>query len=117
MQEAGSPAGYQYKITPKLMQVQGKVFDGQYLNGPFIQAMNKPVIDLLSQSKTTDLEENPADEFWWPAQWDPAHWLNLVFEKFKGRNSFHVFSAAQTLFIASLDMGKCTASPKQLPPI
>ena len=46
--------------------------------------MNKPVIDFLSQSKITDLEENPADEFWWPAQWDPAHWLDLVFEKFKG---------------------------------
>ena len=49
------------KDDPKLMQVQGKVFDGQYLNGPFIQAMNKPLVDLLSQTK--DLEENPPMSF------------------------------------------------------
>jgi hypothetical protein len=23
------------------------------------------------------------DRFWWPAQWDPAHWLDKVFAKFK----------------------------------
>ncbi len=72
------------KDNPRLMQAQGKVFDGQYLTRPFIQAMNEPIKVLLSGNEINDLPEDPTDDFWWPAQWDPTHWLNLVFEKFRG---------------------------------
>jgi hypothetical protein len=60
-----------------LFQMQGKVMDGQYLNEPFIAAMNQPIMWQLEN------ELSCKDRFWWPAQWDPAHWLDKVFAKFK----------------------------------
>ena len=62
--------------NPKLMQVQGKVFDGQYLTKPFIQAMNEPVKKLLNSGERNNSSEDPTDKFCWPTQWDPCH--NLV---------------------------------------
>ena len=61
----------------RLFQMQGKVMDGQYLNEPFIAAMNQPIMQQLEN------ELSCKDRFWWPAQWDPAHWLDKVFAKFK----------------------------------
>ena len=36
--------GFQYEL---LLQVQGRVMDGQYLNKPFITAMNEPIMQQL----------------------------------------------------------------------
>ena len=60
-----------------LLQVQGRVMDGQYLNEPFITAMNEPIMQQLGDDLSCK------DAFWWPVQWDPAHWLDKVFSKFK----------------------------------
>ncbi|XP_065055039.1 uncharacterized protein LOC135683655 [Rhopilema esculentum] len=63
------------------MQVQGRVTDGQYINTPFVAAMNEPIMKAIQ----TYEDENSVnlshikDEFWWPVQWDPAHWLDKVF--------------------------------------
>ena len=65
------------------MQMQGKVFDGQYLTRPFIQAVNEPITEWLKDAKKKDCNEDPASDYWWPTQWDSGHWLDLVFEKFK----------------------------------
>ena len=51
--------------------------DGQYLNEPFITAMNEPIMQQLGDDLSCK------DAFWWPVQWDPAHWLDKVFSKFK----------------------------------
>ena len=61
----------------RLLQMQGKVLDGQYLNSPFTNAMNTPLMKLFDDKSTCK------EEFWWPAQWDPAHWLDKVFSKYK----------------------------------
>jgi hypothetical protein len=63
--------------------MQGKVFDGQYLTSPFILTVNEPIKNLLKVAKKKDGLEDRGDDFWWPTQWDPGHWLDLVFEKFK----------------------------------
>ena len=47
--------------------------DGQY-NAPFIDGMNKFVFENDDDCK---------ESFWWPVQWNPAHWLDKVFSKFK----------------------------------
>ena len=60
-----------------LLQVQGRTMDGQYVNAPFIDGMNKPVLQLLEN------DDYCRESFWWPVQWDPAHWLDKVFSKFK----------------------------------
>jgi hypothetical protein len=60
-----------------LLQMQGKVMDGQYLNSVFTTAMNTPVMNLL------DDKSECKDEFWWPVQWDPGYWLDKVFAKYK----------------------------------
>ena len=60
-----------------LLQVQGRVMDGQYINAPFIDGMNEPVLKLFEG------DDECKESFWWPVQWDPAHWLDKVFSKFK----------------------------------
>ena len=60
-----------------LLQVQGRIMDGQYVNAPFIDGMNEPVLQLLED------DDDCRESFWWPVQWDPAHWLDKVFSKFK----------------------------------
>ena len=66
--------GFQKEL---LLQVQGRVMDGQYLNEPFITAMNEPIMQQLGDDLSCK------DAFWWPVQWDPVHWLDKVFSKFK----------------------------------
>ena len=61
----------------RLLQVQGRVMDGQYVNVPFIGGMNEPIMQLFEDGN------NCKESFWWPVQWDPAHWLDKVFSKFK----------------------------------
>ena len=58
-----------------LLQVQGRIMDGQY--APFIDGMNEPVLQLLED------DDDCRESFWWPVQWDPAHWLDKVFSKSK----------------------------------
>ena len=41
----------------RLMQIQGKVVDGQYVNQKFISAMNSPLMDALKQCLSTDENE------------------------------------------------------------
>ena len=60
-----------------LLQVQGRAMDGQYVNAPFIDGMNEPVRRLYED------DDECKESFWWPVQWDPAHWLDKVFSKFK----------------------------------
>ncbi len=74
----------------KLMAAQGRVMDGQYLTIPFIEAINEPILQLLSD----DHRKIALDQFWWSCEWDGAHWLDKVFEKFK-----------ETLFVSRL-LGK-----------
>ena len=52
----------------------GKVTDGQYINEGFVERMNNALWE--------HLPPEVQDEFWWPLQWDPAHWLDKVFDKF-----------------------------------
>ena len=52
-----------------LIQMQGKVVDGQYINDKFIPAMNAPILDLLRKNNA-DHENVVADLFWWPCQWE-----------------------------------------------
>ena len=47
----------------RLMQMQGKVVDGQYVNQKFISAMNSPLMDALKQSLSTDENEIVFDFF------------------------------------------------------
>lgn len=37
--------------SERILQVQGRVFDGQYLCKPFINAINKPVFDMIQEKK------------------------------------------------------------------
>lgn len=71
----------------RIMQVQGCVTDGQYLNGPFVSAINAPIMECLKHyeegTKVEDLLSHVKDPFWWPVQWDPGHWLDKVFTKHK----------------------------------
>ena len=54
--------------------MSGKVTDGQYICEGFVEEMNKVLWDHLP------LEIQ--DKFWWPLQWDPAHWIDKIFNKF-----------------------------------
>ena len=47
----------------RLMQMQGKVVDGQYVNQKFISAMNSPLMDALKQSLSTNENEIVFDFF------------------------------------------------------
>ena len=67
----------------RLMQMQGKVVDGQYVNQKFISLMNSPLMDALKQCLSTDENEIVVDLFWWPTQWDPGHWVDKIFSHFK----------------------------------
>ena len=67
----------------RLMQMQGKVVDGQYVNQKFISAMNSPLMDVLKQSLSIDENQVVFDLFWWPTQWDPGHWVDKIFSHFK----------------------------------
>ena len=51
--------------------------DGQYINVPFVNGMNEPIMQLFEDGNDSK------ESFWWPVQWDPAHWLEKVFSKFK----------------------------------
>jgi hypothetical protein len=57
---------------------QCKVTDGQYLCKGFIDSMNQPLFD--------EIPLTCQEEFWWPLQWDPGHWLDKVFSKFYDDN-------------------------------
>ena len=62
-----------------LLQVQGRVMDDQYLNDQFIDSMNEPIKRVLDEGLPY------MESFWWPVQWDPAHWLDKVFSSFVDR--------------------------------
>eukprot|EP00794_Sanderia_malayensis_P002259 gene2259-2590_t len=70
----------------KLMQMQGKCTDGQYLNAPFETAMQRPITELIERyerEKGVDLDGEISNPFWWPVQWDPGHWIYKVFGAYK----------------------------------
>ena len=58
----------------RILFMAGKVTDGQYINEGFVERMNNALWE--------HLPPEVQDEFWWPLQWDPAHWLDKVFDKF-----------------------------------
>ena len=64
-----------------LFYMQGKVMDGQYLTDRFIGTINNAIVG----SWVVPSSENSSDAvgFWWPCQWDPSHWIDKVFSKFK----------------------------------
>ena len=94
------------KNSPKLKRIQGIVFDGQYLTRPFIQAVNKPITELLKDAKKKDSNEDPASDYWWPAQWDSGHWLDLVFEKFISEEFFSRLLSRTNLVHCQFGHGK-----------
>ena len=71
--------------TDSLMQMQGRVTDGHYINAPFIAGMNAPILDFLRNYGEENLLDisDVSNEYWWPVQWDPGHWLDKVFNAFK----------------------------------
>jgi hypothetical protein len=144
--------------TTDFLKVQGRVFDGQYLNAPFTSKMNEPLEQLLSKKRVDEdkvgkdhgdksdedksddnseddeeesdddskcdenaEQEDPTDALWWPLQWDPGHWLDKVFGKYKGepfisrlitRTNYvhHLFSHGK-----SHSVSKATAAELELP--
>lgn len=60
----------------RILYMAGKVTDGQYICKGFLEGMN----NALWPGDHLPLEIQ--DELWWPLQWDPAHWLDKVFNKF-----------------------------------
>ena len=62
--------------------VQGNVTDGQYINVPFLTAMNQPITDLLKTSFPEDLEllkHEVSSE----CQGDSGNWLGKAFFSLK----------------------------------
>ncbi len=49
---------------------QGKVVDGQYVRGAFVDTIN---------SKIPHEVDNKS--YWYPVVWDAAHWFDIVFRK------------------------------------
>eukprot|EP00112_Aurelia_sp_Birch-Aquarium-sp1_P023792 Seg7234.1 transcript_id=Seg7234.1/GoldUCD/mRNA.D3Y31 product="hypothetical protein" protein_id=Seg7234.1/GoldUCD/D3Y31 len=88
----------------KLLQMQGKVTDGQYLTDGFINAMNQPLF--------AQLREDMQDKFWWPLQWDPSHWLDKVFSKFYESEYVSRLLSRTTLFHTMFGHGKMHAVAK-----
>ena len=88
----------------KLLQMQGKVTDGQYLTDGFIDAMNKPIF--------AQLHEDMQNKFWWPLQWDPSHWLDKVFSKFYESQYISRLLSRTTLFHTMVGHGKMHAVAK-----
>ena len=89
-----------------ILGMQGKVTDRQYLMDGFINAMNQPLFEEIS----IDIQ----DQFWWPLQWDPGHWLDKVFSKFYDNNKFLSRLLARTaLFHTLYGRGKMHAVAKE----
>ena len=65
------------KDSERLLQIQGRVFDGQYLCEPFTKHMNQPIIELLGKDPFM------CSELCWSLQWDPAHLIDIVFTAHK----------------------------------
>ena len=101
-----------------ILQMQGKVTDGQYINEPFVSRMNDPIFNLL---RSLALDQQELDillkDTWWECHWDPGHWLDKVFSKFKeetfvsrliGRVSlFHqIFLHGKMHFLAKMTASK-----------
>lgn len=72
------------KVTGvKLLAMQGKVTDGQYINAPFVTAMNDPLFKIIKEHcDDEDLQKVLLESIWWECHWDPAHWLDKVFSKY-----------------------------------
>lgn len=51
-----------------LLQMQGKVVDGQYVNNKIITAMNNPVMEVLRKCANINNNGIVFDLFWWPTQ-------------------------------------------------
>ena len=77
--------------------------DGQYLNEPFITAMNEPIRQQLGDDLSCK------DAIWWPIQWDPVHWLDKVFSKFKDSRFLDCLLKRVALYHHLLVMGRYTA--------
>ncbi len=71
--------------STSILQMQGKLTDGQYLLGAFGNTINQEIFDhiTLYERETSQELKAAKDEFWWSWQWDPGHWLDKVFSKFK----------------------------------
>ena len=93
----------------KLMAMQGKVMDGQYLTAPFVQAMNKPLFQFFPE----DQQELARDPFWWPCEWDHGHWLDKVFEKFKDTAFVNRLLKRTALFHQLFRFGKMHSVAKE----
>jgi hypothetical protein len=97
-----------------LLQMQGKVTDGQYINVPFVTSMNKPIFDVLysaglSKQELAVLLENK----WWECHWDPSHLLDLVFTKFEEDSFVKRVLGRVSLFHQVFRHGKMYAIAKE----
>lgn len=87
--------------------MQGKVTDGQYLNDPFLQAINSPIIKQLQEANTA------FEPFWWPCQWDSSHCLDKIFSKFKSEKFVSTLLNRVGLYNQIFGIGKMHSIAKQ----
>ena len=66
----------------RLLLVQGKVTDGQYINFPFTNEMNEPIFKIIRKNCDEENKKILLQDIWWECQWDPGHLLDKVFSKF-----------------------------------
>ena len=95
---------------PRLLQMQRKVVDGQYINEPFVSSMNKPIFDFIH---SLGLQKDEADVLlggeWWECHWDPSHLLDKVFSASKEDSFVKRFLGRVALFHQIFRHGKMHA--------
>jgi hypothetical protein len=97
-----------------LLQMQGKITDGQYINEPFVRSKNKPIFDVLSSSGLNKDElKIVLASIWWDCHWDPAHLLDKIFSSFKDDSFVKRFLGRVALFHQIFRHGKMYAIAKE----
>ena len=64
----------------KLLSMQGKVTDGQYINEPFVTAMNNPINKIVTEQCKKEDAKIVLESIWWEVHWDPGHRIDGFFE-------------------------------------
>ena len=95
-----------------LLLMQGKVTDGQYINRPYVTAMNQRIFDVLKPMCNDDDYQFLTQARWWECHWDPGHWLDKVFSKFKDLRIVSQLLHRVALFNQVFGFGKMHAVAK-----
>ena len=97
----------------KLLSMQGKVTDGQYINEPFVTAMNNPMFNIIKETCSNKEDaEVLLDSIWWECHWDPGHWLDKVFSKYHDSQMVSRILSRVALFHQLFRHGKMHAVAK-----